>query len=75
MALTRPTRRSIIALIACLVCGVLVAISTHLSLLWTARVEATRLSQVTATVIEPAAPERGVRPEYGRKGPRPDLDR
>jgi hypothetical protein len=65
MAWTRPTRKTIIAITASLICGALVALSTHISLLWTARAEAARLSQVTATVIEPAAPERA-RPTVGQ---------
>ena len=54
----RPTRKAIFALAVSLACGALIAISTHISLLRAARAEAARLSQVTATVIEPAEPDR-----------------
>lgn len=59
MASIRQARKAILALVVSLVCGALVAISTHFSLLRTARAETARLSKVTATVLEPAAPERG----------------
>jgi hypothetical protein len=58
MALARPTLKAIIAITAAIVCGTVVAISVHISLLWTVREQTARLSQVTATVIEPAVPER-----------------
>lgn len=45
-------------------CGALVAVSVHISLLRAARADAARTSPVTATVLEPAAPERG-RPAIG----------
>ncbi|GAB3971468.1 hypothetical protein GCM10029978_046710 [Actinoallomurus acanthiterrae] len=64
MTSIRPARKAIIALIVSLSCGALIAISTHISLLRTARAENARLSQATATVIEPAAPERS-RPAIG----------
>lgn len=60
----RPRMRVIIGMAVAIVCGTLVAISLHISLLRTARAEAARLTQVTATVIEPAAPEHG-RPAIG----------
>jgi hypothetical protein len=59
-----PARRAILAITAAIICGTLVAISTHLSLARSTRAEVARLSQVTATVIEPAAPERS-RPAIG----------
>jgi hypothetical protein len=64
MTSARSARKAIIAIAASLICGALVALSTHMSLLRTARAETARLSQVTATVIEPAAPEHA-RPAIG----------
>jgi hypothetical protein len=57
MTLARPTLKALIAITAAIVCGTIVAISAHTSLLRTAREQTARLSQVTATVIEPAVPE------------------
>lgn len=62
---TRPIRRTILAAVVALVCGMLIAVSVHMSLLWTAQAHAARTSHVTATVLEPAAPERS-RPAIGR---------
>jgi hypothetical protein len=60
----RPTRRAIIAITVAALCGTLVALSLHISLLRTARLDAARTHQVMATVLEPAVPERG-RPAIG----------
>lgn len=57
MTWARPLK-AIIAITAAIVCGTMVAISVHISLLWTAREQAARLSQVTAIVIELAVPDR-----------------
>jgi hypothetical protein len=57
-------RRAAIAIVLSLVCGALVAISVHVSLLWTANADGARTSRVTATVLEPAAPDRS-RPAIG----------
>lgn len=65
MASARPTLKVIIAIAAAILCGTLVAVSVHVSLSWTAREQAARLSQVTATVIEPAVPEQS-RPAIGQ---------
>jgi hypothetical protein len=54
----------IIGVAVAVVCGTLVALSLHVSLLRTARAEAARLTQITATVVEPAAPEHS-RPAVG----------
>lgn len=56
-AIRRLGRRTVIGVVVAIVCGTLVAISLHISLLRTARTEAARLTQATATIIEPAAPE------------------
>src|SRR3954452_25197698 len=58
------TRKGFISIAASLICGALVAMSTNMSLLRTARAETARLSQVTATVTDPAAPEHA-RPAIG----------
>jgi hypothetical protein len=52
-------RRAIIGVLAAVVCGTLVAISMHISLLHTARAEAARLTRVSAVIIEPAALDQG----------------
>ena len=57
--------RAIIVFAVAAVCATLVAVSVHVSLGWAARTETARSSQVTATVIQPAAPERS-RPAIGR---------
>lgn len=65
MTSAQPTLKAIIAVITAIMCGTLVAISVHMSLLWTFHEQTARLSQVTATVIAPAAPEQS-QPAIGR---------
>ena len=55
----------ILAAVIALMCGTLVAISVHVSLLRAAHAHTARTSEVTATVVEPAMPERS-RPAAGR---------